>query len=60
MKKQFKIDYVEEIYTTLIVEAESEEQAREIAEDAWCNFDECEWKETLRTVARIEAEEITT
>ena len=53
MKKTYTIAYKEIVINYISVTADSEEDALELAEEAWCDYDEDEWDES-RTVVDVE------
>lgn len=48
-KKTYTIQYHTDKYYTIEVKARSEAEAREIAEDKYCNFEDKDWKEYEET-----------
>lgn len=53
MKKKYTIAYKEIVISQITVTADSEEHAYELAEEAWCDYDDDEWDES-RTVVDVE------
>lgn len=54
MKTKFSVDYCVHKHYRLEIEADDLEQAGELAEEAWCNFDEHPWEESDEGTVGIE------
>lgn len=53
-KKNYTIQYSTQKFYTINVEAESEKEAYEKAEEAWCDYDDYDWEEyETQTCAEI-------
>ena len=42
-KKRYLVGITEQVYSTIAVMAESEDEALELANEAWCDYDEHDW-----------------